>query len=89
MFAQFEEGNVLSKTRDNAERGDKSNENSIMPPLLRKEEIDAMDSRYESDDDTISTEMLEDICGGGQYHHNDNRREAHYKILDCIKQILS
>ena len=33
-FTQFEEGNLLSETRNDAENGDKSNDNSIMPPLL-------------------------------------------------------
>ena len=36
-FAQFEEGNLLSETCNNAESGDKSDENSIMPPLLSEE----------------------------------------------------
>ena len=34
MFAQFEEGNILSETRNNAESGDESYDDSIMPPLL-------------------------------------------------------
>ena len=37
-FAKFEEGGLLSETRDymesNDKRGDKSDDNSIMPPLL-------------------------------------------------------
>ena len=33
-FTQFDEGNLLSETHDNAECGDKLNENSIMPPLI-------------------------------------------------------
>ena len=37
-FAQFEEGNLLSETREDAEsddqNGDESDDNSIMPPLL-------------------------------------------------------
>ena len=61
MFAQFEEGNLLSETRKNAESGDESDDDSIMPPLLSKEEIDAMDSGDETDDDPISTQMLENI----------------------------
>ena len=35
-FAQFEEGDLLSETCDNAESGYKSNESSFMPPLNRK-----------------------------------------------------
>ena len=34
MFAQFDEGNILTKTRNYAESGD---DDSIMPPLLREE----------------------------------------------------
>ena len=33
-FTQFEEGNILTKTRNNAESGDESDDESIMPPLL-------------------------------------------------------
>ena len=45
-----------------------------------------MYSGNESDHDLISTEMLEDIRDGSQTHPNVNRREARYKIRDCIKQ---
>ena len=58
-----------------------------MPPLLSKEDMDAMDYGDESDQDIISTKMLEDIFDGSQIHPNFNRREARYKIRDCIKQI--
>ena len=36
-LAQFEEVNLLSETCDNAETGDKSDDNSIMPPILCEE----------------------------------------------------
>ena len=61
MFTQFEEGNssyeinLPFETRNNAEKGDKSDEDSIMPPLLSKKEMDAMDSGDESDHDPIYT----------------------------------
>ena len=45
-----------------------------------------MDYGNESDDEPMSTEMLEDIRYGSQYQPNVNRREAHYKIRDCIIQ---
>ena len=48
-FTQFEEGNLLSETRDDAEIVDKHDDNSIMPPLLSKEEMVAVDSGDESD----------------------------------------
>ena len=44
MFAYFEEGGLLSETCNDVEIGDKSNEDSIMPLLLSKEKMDAMDS---------------------------------------------
>ena len=67
---QFEEGNLSSETRNDAERGDGSDEYSIMPPLISEEEMDTMNSGDESDDDPMSTEMLEDICDGSQSHPN-------------------
>ena len=33
-FTQFEDGNILTKTRNDAESGEESDDNSIMPPLL-------------------------------------------------------
>ena len=56
-FTQFEEGNELTKTYNNAESGDESKYNSIILPLLIKEEMYAMDSGNESDHDLISTVM--------------------------------
>ena len=41
MFAHFEEVNILTKTRNDVESGD---DDSIMPPLLSEEDIDAMGS---------------------------------------------
>ena len=50
---QFEEGNILTKTRNDSEISDKSDDDSIIPPLLIKEEIDAMGYGNESDHDII------------------------------------
>ena len=33
--------------------------------------------------------MLEDIRDGSQSHPNVNKKEAHYKIRECIRQIQS
>ena len=54
-LTQFEEGGLLSETRNDAESGDESEDDSIMPPLLSKEEMDTMDYGDESDHDPIST----------------------------------
>ena len=40
----------------------------------------------ESDVESMSTDMLEDIRDGSQSHPIINRREAHYKIHNCIKK---
>ena len=44
-----------------------------------------MSSGDESDAETISTEMLEDIRDGSQSHPSVNRRDSCYKISGCIK----
>ena len=41
-FTQFEEDNLLSETRNDAEIGDKSDDDSIMSSWLSKEEMDAI-----------------------------------------------
>ena len=82
-FAQVEEGDILTKTRNDAESGEKYDNKSIM---MSKKDMDAINSDDESDHDFISTKMLEDICDGSQTHPNVNRREARYKIRDCIRQ---
>ena len=85
-FAQFEAGNILTKTCNNAESGDKSNDDSTMPALLSEEKIDTMNSDNESYHDLISTEMLEEIRDGSQSHPNVNKRESRYNIHDRIRQ---
>ena len=47
--------------------------------------MDAMSSGNESDDEPMSTDMLEDIRDGNHSHLSINRREAYYKIRDLIK----
>ena len=82
-FAQFEEGNILTDTRNDAEICDESNNESIM---MSEQDMDNINSGDDSDHDLISTEMLEDICEGSQTHRNINRREARYKTRDPIRQ---
>ena len=57
-----------------------------MPPLLILEETYALHSENESDDEPMSTEMLEDIRDISQSNPNVNRRESCYKTRDSIKQ---
>ena len=83
-FSQFEQGNLLSETFDDTEISEKSDENPIMTPLISKEEIDAMDSGDDYDDEPMSMEMLEDICDSSKSHPRVNRREGRYKLCDCI-----
>ena len=72
-FAQFEEGNISTKTCNDAESFDDSNEELIMPPLRSEEDMDAMGSGDNSDHDLISTEILEEICDESETHPNHNR----------------
>ena len=70
-FAQFEEGNILTETCNDAENGDESDNESI---IMSKQDMDNLDSNENSDHDLISTEMLEYICDGSQTHPNVNKR---------------
>ena len=45
-----------------------------------------MDSGDESDDEPMSTDMLEDICDRIQSRTDVNSREARYKISVRVKQ---
>ena len=47
-----------------------------MPSLISEEEIYAMYSIDKSDDEPMSTYMLEDIRDGSKYRPSVNRREA-------------
>ena len=85
-FAQFEEDNILTKTRNDTESGDGFDIDIIMSPLLIKKEMDVMDDGNELDHDLISTDMLENVCDRIQYHPHVNQREARYKIRDHIRQ---
>ena len=49
--------------------------------------MDVMDSGDDSDDEPMSTDMLEDIRDGSKSHPSVNRREARYKIHYCMKLI--
>ena len=82
-FTNFWEGNILTKNRNNAES---DNDDSIMPVILSKEDMDAMDSGDESTHDPTSTEMLEEIHDWSQTHPKNYQREPCYKIHDCIRR---
>ena len=75
-FAQFEEGNILTETRNDAESGDESN---IKPLMMNKQDMENFDLNEKFDHDLIYTEMLEDICDVSQTHLNVNKREALYE----------
>ena len=82
-FAQFEEENISTKTRNDAESGEGNDNESIM---MSEQDVDAMNSGDESDHDLISTDILEDICDRSQTHPNVNKIESCYKISDRIRQ---
>ena len=82
-FAQFEERDLLTETRNDTESGDESDSESIM---MSEQDMENLDSNEKSDHDLISTEILEDIRDGSQTHPTVNKREARLKIRDRIKQ---
>ena len=82
-FAQFEEGNILTETRNDTESGDESDSESL---IMKEQDMENFDSNEKSDHNLIPTEMLEDIRDGSQTHLTVNKREACLKIRDCIKQ---
>ena len=82
-FAQFEEGNLLSETRNDTESGDKSDRESIM---ISEKDMENIDKTEKFDDDLISTETLYDICDRNQTRPNIDKRETRLKIRDHIKQ---
>ena len=75
-FTQFEEGNLLSNTRDDTEIGNRYDDDSTLPPLISEEEMDSMSSGNEPDAEPMSTDMLEDIRNSSQYHPSIKRRET-------------
>ena len=54
--------------------------------MISKQDMDAINSGDESDNDITYTEMLEDISDGSQTHPNVNIIEARYKIRACIRK---
>ena len=81
-FAHFEEGNILTETRNDSEISDESDNESIM---MSEQDMENLYSSDETDHDLKSTEMLEDIRDVSQTHPNVNKREARYKIRDCFR----
>ena len=57
-----------------------------MTPLISEEELDMTSSDNKSANETMSTEMLEDVCEGSKSHPIINMREACYKTRDLIIQ---
>ena len=70
-FAQFEEGDILTETRYDAESGDESNNELVM---MSEQDMNYINSGDESNHNLISTEMLEDIRDGSRTHLNVDRR---------------
>ena len=82
-FAQFEEGDILTETHNDAESCDESDSKSLM---MNEKDMENIGSNEKSDHDLISTEMLEDIRDGSQTHPTVNKMEARYEIHDHIRR---
>ena len=66
-FAQFEEGYLLTETRNDAESGDESDSESLM---MNEQDMENLDEKEKFDDDHISTETLHGIRDRNQTHLN-------------------
>ena len=73
VITQFEEGNLISETRNDTESGDESDSESIM---MSKQDMENLDEQEKFDDNHISTERLHEICDRNQTHPNIDKREA-------------
>ena len=62
-FKKFEEGNLMSETRNDTECSDEYDSESIM---MSEKDMENLDETEKSDDDLISTEKLHDIRDGNQ-----------------------
>ena len=82
-FAQFEEGNLLTETRNDAEICNESDSESL---LMNKQDMENLDENEKSNHDLITTETLEDIRDRNQTHSTVNKIEERCKIRDCIKK---
>ena len=82
-FVQFEEGNLITVTRNNTESGDESDSESIM---MSEKDMENLDETEKFDDGLISTETLHDIRDGNQTHPKIDKREARLEIHDSIKE---
>ena len=82
-FAQFEEGNLITETRNNTKIDDKSDSDSI---IMSKKDMENIDEKEKFDDDLISTETLHDIRDGNQTHPSIDKREARLEIRDRIRE---
>ena len=82
-FTQFEEGNLLSETRNDTESGDESDSESNM---MSEKYMENLDKTENFDDDLISTETLHDNRDGNQTHTKIDKREARHAICDRIQQ---
>ena len=82
-FAEFEEGNIFTETRNDAESGDQSDSKSLM---MNEQDMENLDSNEKFNHDLISMEMLEDICDGSKTHPTVNKREARYEIRERVSR---
>ena len=83
-FAQFEEGDSLTETRNDAESCDKYDRESLM---MKEQDMENFESNEESDDDHISTETLHDICDGSQTHPNVDKGKHLLKYVIVLSKI--
>ena len=72
-FTQFEEGNLLTETRNDTESSDESDSESTM---MSEQDMENLEEKETFDDDLISTETSHEIRDGNQTHPIIDKGEA-------------
>ena len=80
-FAQFEERNLITETRNDTEIDDEYNSKSIM---ISEKDMENLDKKENFDDKFISMETLHDIRDRNQTHPSIDKRKARLEIRDRI-----
>ena len=83
-FAQFEEGNLVTETRNDTESDDESDSESLM---MSEKDMENIDETENLDDNLISTETLHDIRDGNQTIRKLIREKHVWRYVTVLNKI--
>ena len=82
-LTQFEEGNLITETRNDTESDEESDSESIM---ISEKDMKNIDETETFDDDLISTETLHDIRDGNQTHPKKKREKHAWRYVIVLNK---